>query len=662
MKITFRKSGGYEGLIMGCEINTDSLPAEEAAKLQSQVEQSGILPAQSKQNWYKSVAQSLTVSSLLLFSWQSSTLGQERNTDDLNIFHSNLTVRERTEVKVRELSSEKTEVTQLRLASEQENQSSQSKSPELCPITTEPQRDATASEYIVPIAIAVRNRPVSIKVKGITVLSFEEIKTEIERLFQPQTEQELTLAEFQLKLKETAEQITGLYSNRGYFTSQAKTTQRLPMIADEGIVGEIDVIEGRLDKIEVEGRGRLNLSYICSRIGLGVSTPLNLNQLEEQLRLLRVNPLFKKLDASLRPTGKRGESTLVITMSEANPLIANLGVDNYSPPSVGSERWGVGLGSRNLTGLGDEIRVTYYRSTTGGSDNLDVTYQVPLNAMNGTLRLKAAPEWRRITQSPFDELDIEGEKERYEISYRQPFVRTPREEFALSLGFSYQDDETTLLGQSFSFTFGPEDGESRTRTIQFGQDYIRRDENGAWSLRSQLNFGTGLFDATKNDAPIPDGHFFSWQFQAQRVQVLAQNNLLVIQAALQLTPDSLLPNQQFIIGGGQSVRGYRQNARFGDNGVRFSIEDQITLARNKAGNSSFLIAPFVDMGYVWNVADNPNKLPDQQFVIGAGLGLLWEPIKKFQIRLDYGVPIIDLDDRGDNVQDDGFYFSVNYRL
>ncbi|MDJ0690130.1 MAG: hypothetical protein QNJ41_16660 [Xenococcaceae cyanobacterium MO_188.B32] len=57
-------------------------------------------------------------------------------------------------------------VTELRLASEQDNQSSQSQSPELCPIKTEPKQNATTSEYIVPMAIAVRNRPGSIEVKG----------------------------------------------------------------------------------------------------------------------------------------------------------------------------------------------------------------------------------------------------------------------------------------------------------------------------------------------------------------------------------------------------------------------------------------------------------------------------------------------------------------
>ncbi len=47
MKITFRQSGGYAGLIRGCELDTDALPDEEVARLRSLVQQSGILQAQS---------------------------------------------------------------------------------------------------------------------------------------------------------------------------------------------------------------------------------------------------------------------------------------------------------------------------------------------------------------------------------------------------------------------------------------------------------------------------------------------------------------------------------------------------------------------------------------------------------------------------------------
>jgi hemolysin activation/secretion protein len=144
--------------------------------------------------------------------------------------------------------------------------------------------------------------------------------------------------------------------------------------------------------------------------------------------------------------------------------------------------------------------------------------------------------------------------------------------------------------------------------------------------------------------------------------VLNENNLLIIGADIQLTPDSLVPSQQFVMGGGQSLRGYRQNIRAGDNGFRFSIEDRITLERDEGGIATFQLAPFFDAGLVWNDSDNPNQLPEQRFLAGLGLGIIWQPIPHLNLRLDYGVPLIDLDDRGTNAQDEGFYFSVNYEF
>ncbi|MER3589840.1 MAG: ShlB/FhaC/HecB family hemolysin secretion/activation protein, partial [Mastigocladus sp. ERB_26_1] len=190
----------------------------------------------------------------------------------------------------------------------------------------------------------------------------------------------------------------------------------------------------------------------------------------------------------------------------------------------------------------------------------------------------------------------------------------------------------------------------------------KRDLQGAWAVRSQFNFGLDVFDATNNSSSAPDGSFFSWLGQIQRVQRLGRDNLLIAQADVQLTPDALLPSQQFLIGGGQSLRGYRQNARAGDNGFRFSVEDRIAILRDQGGLSNLQLAPFVDMGAVWNVSDNPNRLPDQTFLASAGLGLIWEPVPRLLMRFDYAVPFVDLSDRGNNAQDRGFNFSVTYNF
>jgi hemolysin activation/secretion protein len=488
-----------------------------------------------------------------------------------------------------------------------------------------------------------------IQVTGSTILNPDEIKA----LVSPLEGRLATLTQ----LKQVADKITEIYLNRGYITSRAVLP---PQAITAGIV-QIQVIEGRLSRlIEVEGTKRLNPEYIRSRIRLGAGMPLSTTKLEDQLRLLRVDPLFNNIEARLRASDNEGESVLIVRVSEANPFQSSFSIDNYSPPSVGSTRLGVGLRHRNITGNGDELAAAYYRSL-GDSDVFDFSYRVPLNAMNGTLQLRAAPNRNSIVQAPFDDFDISGKSNLFEVSYRQPLVRSPIEEFALSTGFTYQTGRTFVGGEPTPFGIGPDSrGVSTTSAIKLGQDYIRRDPQGAWAVRSQFTIGTNLLDATNNKGSEPDGQFLSWLGQVQRVQRLNNKHLLIVQGDLQLSANSLLSSQQFVIGGGQSLRGYRQNARSGDNGLRFSIENRMTVQRDASGAPKLQFAPFFDAGTVWNMPNNPNKLTSQRFLAGLGLGVIWEPIPRVNVRVEYGLPLVRIRDRGDNLQDSGIYFNIIY--
>ncbi|NJO39326.1 MAG: ShlB/FhaC/HecB family hemolysin secretion/activation protein [Cyanobacteria bacterium CRU_2_1] len=530
-----------------------------------------------------------------------------------------------------------------------------------------PEPDPSAPSQTLPESapestIAIRE----IRVQGNSIL-----QAEIDRVRQDYLQEfqrrPITTAQVPEILQEVADAITQLYLNAGYLTSRAVPLDSNP----NDQVFEIQVYEGSLPEANItitwaDGRSRPQLeNYARQRILLGAETPLRLSQLEDQLRLLRVDPLFENVEASLRLSGTVGESALIVTLTQADPFQANISVDNYSPPSVGSERFGIHVGYLDLLGTGDSTSLAYARSIAGGADVLVLNYQVPVNPMNGTLQLRTAFDWTNVIDSEFEELNIEGESRNYQIGFRQPIIRTPRQEFALAFSFNYRDGQTFLFDRRPTpFVIGvDEDGVSRTNVLRFSQDYINRSVQGAWVVRSQFNLGIDLLDATTNESPVPDGQFFSWLIQAQRIQRLGDDHLLIVQADLQLTPDSLLPSEQFVIGGGQSLRGYRQNSRSGDNGVRFSIEDRITLITDASGvNPTLQVAPFLDLGLVWNHPDNPNTLPDQTFLAGMGLGILWEPLSDLLIRLDGAVPLIDLDDQGDNLQDQGIYFSVSYQF
>ncbi len=491
----------------------------------------------------------------------------------------------------------------------------------------------------VPVQIPVQQ----IEVVGSTV--FDE--NDFAPIVQPVQGKSLTLEE----LRQVADQITQLYLNEGYLTSRAILVDQQ---IQDGVV-QIRVIEGSLEAIEIEGTRRVNPAYVRSRIQLGSGTPLRQSDLEDQLRLLRIDPLFDNVEASLRAGSGLGQSILSVRVTETEDWILDLSADNLSPPDVGSERIGVVVGQHNLTGNGDLLTAAYFRSTTGGSNVFEFNYEIPLNPLQGTLALRYSPSNFEFTRRDPDDLDIQGSANLYEASFRQPVIRSPREEFALSTEFTHR------TGQIFVSESLIDD--TTTSVFTFGQDYVRRDPQGAWAGRSAFNFGTGLLGAT-TDPPDnqPDGLFFTWLGQFQRVQILNPGNLLIAQLDVQLTPDALPPSQQFAIGGGRSVRGFRQNARLGDNGIRFSVEDRITLARNEAGESVLQVAPFIDSGLVWNDSRNLNALPRQNFLAGVGLGILWQPLPDVNVRVDGAIPLVNLDDRGVNAQDFGVYFSVDYQL
>lgn len=524
-----------------------------------------------------------------------------------------------------------------------------------------PASDSLGQEAPAPILRAVR-------LTGNTAFTAADLQS----LWQPLLDQPVTEAQLQA----VVQGITQRYLDDGYLNSRA----RLDSFSPEG-VAVIRVREGELGAVVIEGAPRLE-TYIRDRVALGAGRPLNIRNLETQLRLLKADPLFKSIDASLRPPQTNLESLeqlddpetapdsnvsdLIVRVVEANPVFGQAGLDNYSPPSIGAVRLSLSAGYRNPTGLGDTVFVSYRPRLEAFLDSyrLDTFYQVPLNPQNGTLAFSVFIDRNKILTDEFTPLNIRGNSDRYVVEYRQPLLRAPDEEFALSFGVSYDSGQTFALDQGVPFGFGPNaEGYSESSPLLFTQDYTVRDSVGVWALRSQFKFGTGLFGATNNPAPIPDGYFFAWLGQVQRLRQFSENNFLIMQLDMQFSANPLLPMEQFVIGGAQSVRGYRQNVLAGDNGIRFSIEDRIALVKDEEERAVFTLAPFFDFGAVWNAAGNPNQLgANKNMLAGLGLGLIYQPIAGLTLRVDYAPPLINLNIRGDNIQDDGLYLGLNYEF
>ncbi len=471
----------------------------------------------------------------------------------------------------------------------------------------------------------------------------------------PFTDQALSFA--QLLQAEAA--VTQFYVNAGYINSGA-VIQAGQVLSPKGAVVKIQVIEGGVEEIQVTVEGRLNADYVRSRLVIATSKPLNQNRLLEALQLLQLNPLIKKISADLSVGTSPELSILSVRVEEADSFSMGLFSDNGRVPSIGNVQRGVRLNQGNLLGLGDSLTVEY--ANTDGSDAVYVDYTFPLTPENATLKLTSRITNTKVIEEPFERLDIEGDSLYLDVSVRQPVIQTPTQDLAFGLTFSRQESNTSVLGVGFPLSPGANDnGETRLSVLRLFQEWTRRSSQDVLSVRSQFSFGIDLFDATINDSP-PDGKFFEWQGQGQYVRSLAPDTLLILRSNLQLTSRPLVPLEQYNLGGLYSVRGYRQDLFQTDNGVFLSAEARFPVLRIDWLEGLLQVVPFTDFGVAWNDDDNPIPTPAPNTLSSVGLGLQWQMGTDFTARLDWAIPITDIELQGARDPEESFYFTLNYRF
>ncbi|WP_422665743.1 BamA/TamA family outer membrane protein (plasmid) [Anabaena sp. PCC 7938] len=108
-----------------------------------------------------------------------------------------------------------------------------------------------------------------------------------------------------------------------------------------------------------------------------------------------------------------------------------------------------------------------------------------------------------------------------------------------------------------------------------------------------------------------------------------------------------------------SVRGYRQDIFLTDNGFFASAEVRLPVLKVTKINGLLQLVPFVDFGIGWNT-EKPD--PEQNTLLGVGLGLQWRMQDFLNVRFDWGIPLVELDSQQKTLQENGLYLRVESNL
>jgi len=479
------------------------------------------------------------------------------------------------------------------------------------------------------------------RITGNTVVSTEELQ----KIAAPFLNRPISSTD----LEELRRQLTLYYVGRGYVNSGAVLPDQT---ISDGVV-EFRIIEGRLTGIDVEGTRHFRKSYFENRIALHAGPPLNLVNLQEGLQLMLRDPMVSSINAQLAPGARPGEAVLQARVVEAPRYDLGVVVDNKLSPSLGEGEVTLLGEMRNLIGVGDALSGSFGYAQ-GLPYDAKVRYRSPLNRYDSTGAVYYEKAKSKVVEEPFNTLDITSSVETLGMLFTHPAYRTLSRQLTLGAIVEKRQSETTLLGEPFSFSPGVEDGKAKVAVLRLVQDYVDRGRDQVLALRSTFSFGRDAFGSTvHNDAP--DSRFVAWLGQLQWVRRIAERGDQVhLRVNGQIANDSLLPMEQFSVGGLDSVRGFRANQLVRDEGYTASLEYRYPVFRNPSGWRNIQLAAFVDRGWAKNKVE-PNPSPSG--LTGIGAGVVWNPSPRYSAELYFANGRTDVPPQpGHSLQDDSIYF------
>jgi hemolysin activation/secretion protein len=203
-----------------------------------------------------------------------------------------------------------------------------------------------------------------------------------------------------------------------------------------------------------------------------------------------------------------------------------------------------------------------------------------------------------------------------------------------------------------SFFDGDKTGTTDVRSAALGLNFDKYDRYGRTFARSQATFAPEWLGANTR--------FFKVENYFTRVTRLPKNNLLILRAYSQWTPDDLPPIEQFQLGGINSVRGYTQGLLIGDRGYNINAEWRWPVPGLRHVNpwlgERIQGAFFFDYGQAWLDKSNRyyiagvSNARNRTSLMGAGVGVRAHLTDYMQGYADFAFGLLDRKDVEPNAQ------------
>jgi|GEM_PF-250270 len=401
------------------------------------------------------------------------------------------------------------------------------------------------------------------------------------------------------------------YRERGLVTAAAYIPPQT--IGADGVL-QVELLEGRLGRLYLEGLEYTSRGYLHDRLPLATGEVIDVPTLRQAIQRINRHTALA-LQADIRPGDETGESDITITVAEPPRYSVQTFIDNAGSENTGEWRGGL------ITVLNGPFRradrLTAYGVYARGSRNGVLQYEVPVNRWGGRVDLTHSEGRIRVIDGPFEELNITGKSKATAIALHQPFYAGPRGIASARVGYSVSQSTSEIDGVAIS-------------DFDIDETELRLDwSGGTGERRWRINQGVVHADVEALDAASET--FKRYPGSASWLQWFSQRWAARLQLGWQYTSEDALPSSLvYQLGGATTVRGYEEGVVSGAKGYRASL------------NVDYHWRPGLRQTLFMDHGEVDQGVSGREDLNSVGTGINWRPTSDLDLDLNLGIPLDDV--------------------
>ncbi|HRH75909.1 MAG TPA: ShlB/FhaC/HecB family hemolysin secretion/activation protein [Cellvibrionaceae bacterium] len=441
-------------------------------------------------------------------------------------------------------------------------------------------------------------------------------------------------------VEKAAKKIERLYKDKGYPTVYVNIPEQ---DIRQGII-KMSIVEGKVQRLRITGAHYYTLSGIRNELPAVQEgqTPY-FPDVQQQLSKINARSQHLKVTPVLKPGKFPGSVDIELKVKDELPWVNQLSVSNYNSANTTRPRLEFNTAYNNLWQKDHGLSLQYQTSPekTEEVSIWGFTYLMPVLKEHraAVYMVKSDSQVASLGgQTAFTAL---GKGDIYGLRYIIPLESHSDFLHSITLDFDYKDFTDTL-----EIAGNKEKGQADLRQDLapiayglFGFDYDmtfmrakgsdRFGVGGRWGMRG-LNDDKEFEAKRKKSEP----NFSYATLSARLMREVMKGWQVRLNTKTQLTDSLLIGNEQFSIGGNETVRGYFQSETLGDTGIYSQLELRTpVLMKSVSWLKDWRVLAFVDAGEVKVKSPIPEQI-SRTTLASVGLGTRLKITSQLSLAVD----------------------------